>query len=107
MQEFTIGDVMKITGLSRSSILYYEQQGLIHPVQKKDSRYRLYSIEDLTLVMFYQNMKQMEVSVADYAGVITETNQAFFPDVESMLLYKKQEYLQKIEAQLLEYLENM
>ncbi|MBO5640053.1 MAG: MerR family transcriptional regulator [Oscillospiraceae bacterium] len=98
MQEFSIGDIMKITGLSRATILYYEQKELIHPRQDRDSRYRFYSIEDLTQIMFYQNMKQMEISVSDYAEAMDGSER--YTDVEMMLSLKKQAYLKKIGAEM-------
>lgn len=100
MQEFSIGDVMRMTGLSRATILYYEQKGLIHPIQHAQSGYRGYSIEDLSLVMLYQNMKQMEISVGDFAGAIGGRGDGEIPDVETLLSRKKQIYLRKISAYL-------
>ncbi len=98
MQEFSIGDVMKITGLSRATILYYESKNLIHPRQEKESGYRKYSIDDLSGVMFYQNMKQMDVSVGEYALASGKTDNVEGYDVETLLMMKKQECLKKLSA---------
>ena len=98
MQEFSIGYVMNITGLSRATILYYEQKQLIHPKQDKDSRYRFYTMEDLTQIMFYQNMKQLEISVGDYAEALEGSGS--YPDIETLLNLKKHAYLKKISAEL-------
>ena len=99
MQEFSIGDVMRITGLSRAAILYYEQKSLIHPRQNSDTGYRYYTVEDLSQVMFYQNMKQMDISVTDFADAIGGDG-GNYSDVEALLMAKKQAYLRKISAYL-------
>ena len=43
----TIGQVAKIYSLSRSTLIYYDSIGLLHPSGRSDSNYRLYSDSDL------------------------------------------------------------
>ena len=43
----TIGQVAKLYSLSRSTLLYYDSIGLLHPSGRSDSNYRLYSDSDL------------------------------------------------------------
>ncbi len=42
-------EIQKETGLTRKSIEYYEDKGLIHP-QKSENDYRDYSIKDLEIL---------------------------------------------------------
>lgn len=44
---FTIGQVAKKYGLSRSTLLYYDSIGLLSPSGRSESNYRLYSRKDL------------------------------------------------------------
>jgi MerR family transcriptional regulator, thiopeptide resistance regulator len=44
---FTIGQVAKKFGLSRSTLLYYDSIGLLSPGGRSESNYRLYSRDDL------------------------------------------------------------
>lgn len=100
MQEFSIGEVMKITGLARATILYYEQKGLVHPTQRKDSGYRYYSMDDLSRIMLYQNLKQIDVSVGEYADATPAGSDDSGYDLEALLTQKKQQSLRKAMATL-------
>ena len=91
---------MRITGLSRATILYYETKQLIHPRQEKESGYRKYSIDDLSEVMFYQNMKQLDVSVGEYAMAAGKDHSEDGYDVETLLMLKKQDCMRKLGAYL-------
>jgi DNA-binding transcriptional MerR regulator len=44
---FTIGQVAKKYGLSRSTLIYYDSIGVLIPSGRSDSNYRLYSDSDL------------------------------------------------------------
>ena len=44
---FTIGQLAKKYGLSRSTLLYYDSIGLLSPSGRSESNYRLYSRQDL------------------------------------------------------------
>lgn len=45
---YSIGQLAKWAGLSRSTLLYYDQLGLLKPSQRGDNGYRYYSAEDKT-----------------------------------------------------------
>jgi DNA-binding transcriptional MerR regulator len=47
MQMFTIGQVAKKYGLSRSTLIYYDKIGILTPSGRSESNYRLYSDNDL------------------------------------------------------------
>ena len=40
------GELAKSAGLSRSTLLYYDRLGLLRPVGRSESNYRLYSATD-------------------------------------------------------------
>jgi DNA-binding transcriptional MerR regulator len=44
---FTIGQLAKKFGLSRSTLLYYDSVGLLKPSGRSESNYRLYSRDDI------------------------------------------------------------
>lgn len=46
MKELSISEVTKITDLSRTTLLYYESKGLLHPVQTGEAGYRKYAMDD-------------------------------------------------------------
>ena len=47
MQMFTIGQVAKKYGLSRSTLIYYDKIGILTPSGRSEFNYRLYSDNDL------------------------------------------------------------
>ena len=47
MQMFTIGQVAKKYGLSRSTLIYYDKIGVLKPGGRSESNYRLYTEDDM------------------------------------------------------------
>ena len=48
-----VSDVESITGLSKKSIRYYEEVGLVHPTRNTENDYRIYSLEDIEKLKKY------------------------------------------------------
>jgi DNA-binding transcriptional MerR regulator len=58
-EELTIGEVARLSGLSRSTLLYYDRLGILRPVNRSGGNYRLYSsadVERLKQVCLYRKM---------------------------------------------------
>jgi DNA-binding transcriptional MerR regulator len=58
-EELTIGQVGRLSGLSRSTLLYYHRLGILRPVNRSGGNYRLYSsadVERLQQVCLYRKM---------------------------------------------------
>jgi DNA-binding transcriptional MerR regulator len=58
-QELTIGQVGRLSGLSRSTLLYYHRLGILRPVNRSGGNYRLYAsadVERLKQVCLYRKM---------------------------------------------------
>jgi DNA-binding transcriptional MerR regulator len=58
-EELTIGEVARLSGLSRSTLLYYHRLGILRPVNRSGGNYRLYSsadVERLKQVCLYRKM---------------------------------------------------
>ena len=47
---YTVGQLAKLFGLSRSTLLYYDEIGLLSPSARSASNYRLYSEADIRRV---------------------------------------------------------
>ena len=65
---YTIGDLAKRFAISRSTILYYDSIGLLHPSGRSASGYRLYSEEDITRmekIMLYRQSGLPLKSITD------------------------------------------
>lgn len=58
-EDLTIGEVAKLSGLSRSALLYYHRLGLLRPADRSGGNYRLYSsadVERLRQICLYRKM---------------------------------------------------
>lgn len=66
----TIGKIAEITGLSRKSIRYYEDEGLIGKAERSAVGYRLYSESVLTRLRFIQKAKAIGFSLEDIRGIL-------------------------------------
>lgn len=54
-----IEEVSKRTGLSKRTLRYYEDLGLLRPTQRSDSNYRMYRIEDVTALERIKAMRDL------------------------------------------------
>lgn len=100
MKKYLINEVTRITGLSRATILYYEEKGLIYPEQSEVTGYRRYSMKDITTIMFYQSLKNVGISVSEYVDVLKHADDSQYSDVYELVLVKKSIYLKRMMAYL-------
>lgn len=60
-----IGEISKVTGLTPSTLRFYEEIGLIKDVQTNEAGQRNYSQEDLQWIKFVVSMKAACLSIED------------------------------------------
>lgn len=65
-----ISEVAEKTGLSISNIRFYEKKGLIGPDRDKDSKYRNYTEEDLTLIKQILLFRKMDFSIETISNIL-------------------------------------
>ncbi|RGY96011.1 MerR family transcriptional regulator [Clostridium sp. AM58-1XD] len=63
-QEYLIGDVARIVGLSRDALRFYEKKGVIR-TQKKENGYRYYSENDIYKLMHILYRRKMNSSLKE------------------------------------------
>lgn len=59
MYYYSIGDVSQFLGISRDTIKFYEEKGLVSPIKDEENGYRKYNVMDihnLLLVNFYREI---------------------------------------------------
>ncbi len=61
-QEYLIGDIAAITGLSRDALRFYEKRGILTP-KKKSNGYRYYTEDDLYLLVRILFSKKMNLGL--------------------------------------------
>jgi MerR family transcriptional regulator, Zn(II)-responsive regulator of zntA len=62
---YTIGRLAQRTKVNADSIRFYERQGLLSPVTKTDSGYRLYTDEAVRRIAFVKRAQQCGFSLAE------------------------------------------
>lgn len=102
-----IGEVCKLTGLSKKAISYYEQQGLIKPIRGVN-KYREYSKLDVELLNKISLYRSLDICISDIKIIINNKNKKEI--IKKIILenkYKKElalkkqiEYLQEINKSL-------
>ena len=65
-----IGQAAKATGISAKMIRYYEDNGLIGPVARTGSGYRVYGPRDIHTLGFIKRSRDMGFSVERIAGLL-------------------------------------
>ncbi len=65
MNSLTIGKVAKITGLGIETVRFYEREGLIKPLARTKSNYRLYSEEGIIRLRFIKRAKTLGFSLKE------------------------------------------
>ena len=71
-----IKDVMRLTGLTRKAIYYYEQAGLIAPSVDPDNQYRTYSEEDVEWLRYIRLLRSLGLSIQDIRELIRHPERA-------------------------------
>ena len=61
----SIGDVEKITGISKDRLRYYEEKRLITPVRDTDNSYREYDNEEVLKLLGIQLYRSMNLGVKE------------------------------------------
>lgn len=74
-QGLTVKEVAEKTGLSVHTLRYYEQIGIIHPVERAGNQHRVYSPKDLEWIAFLIRLRSTGMPVkemASYARMVRE-----------------------------------
>lgn len=61
----SIGDIEKITGISKDRLRYYEEKRLITPRRDTDNSYRIYDNEELLKLLGIQMYRSMDLGVKE------------------------------------------
>lgn len=68
-----INEVMKITGLTKKAIYYYENEGLITPMKNKENDYRIYTEDNVEILKKITVLRKLDVSVKDIGIIINDS----------------------------------
>lgn len=94
-QEFTIGQVEKITGISKDRLRNYDKKNILSPDKQEENQYRTYRANDIVEVLGVEYLRALDLGLADIKS-IRET--ADIRQLTSVLEKKEEETAQKIQT---------
>lgn len=69
-EQFTIGGLARKAGVNLQTIRYYERRGLLLPVGRKESGYRLYGLDALKRLNFIRQAKDLGFTLEEIRGLL-------------------------------------
>jgi DNA-binding transcriptional MerR regulator len=89
MKSYTIKETAKISGLTESTLRYYETIGLIDPIKRDaSSKYRVYSEDDVNLVISIACLNATGLSIEDMRSYLYNRNKGSEAAKEQVALLK-------------------
>ena len=70
MADYSITELAKKCGLSRSTLLYYSKIGLLNPAGRSAAQYRVYGDQELERLQTICRLRETGLSLRDIAGII-------------------------------------
>lgn len=70
---YKIGEISKIYGIGRDSLMYYEEIGILKPIRDTND-YRLYSISDIWKLNLIKELRELNFSMAKIKEYINNRN---------------------------------
>lgn len=71
MNGLTIGKLSKMAGVTNDTVRFYERYGLVDPVGRSESNYRLYRKEDAARLRFIKRAKELGFSLNEIKDLLT------------------------------------
>ncbi len=72
--EYSTSDMAKYYGLSAKGLAYYEKEGIISPVRKKESTYRIYTLDDCYCLYHTKLYRNNGLAIKKTADLLREND---------------------------------
>nr|WP_288657793.1 MerR family transcriptional regulator [uncultured Enterococcus sp.] len=103
---YTIGEVSELLNVPKSTIRFWDEQGLIHSLRHEENGYRMFNIDDIFQIYdinFYRKLdvpiKQMKnlygKTIEEHYATIAETEQRIKQEKISLQKNMKKSWLEK------------
>ena len=74
-----IGEISKITGVTVSTLRYYEEIGLVQPISKSSAKYRYYRKDDIQLIIFIKKAQNIGFTLSEIKLILSERSSGKSP----------------------------
>lgn len=97
---FTIGKLASLTSVSNDTLRYYEQEGLIEPVDRSPGGYRLYDMASARRIRFIKHAQHCGFTLSEIREllVLRVCDTACCSDVRTRAIEKKLQIENKVRA---------
>lgn len=98
MNRLTIGKLSKTAGVTNDTVRFYERYGLIKPVSRNQSNYRLYKEDDAARLRFIKRAKKLGFTLNEIKEllVLSRDPQATKADIKARTEQKAEDIRQKL-----------
>lgn len=90
---YTIGQVSSITGISRDKLRYYEEKGILKPVQNDENNYRQYDDKDIDNILSIEVYRSLDLDFKTIEGFYKKSS---IKESESILDKKRNDVVNEI-----------
>lgn len=95
--EFKIGKLAEVTGINVDTLRYYEKRGLVQPVERRRSGYRIYNDESIKEVEFVKRAQALGFSLPEIRKIIEiDKHTGSIDDVLEFLRNKSRELKKRL-----------
>lgn len=94
MEPMTRGTLAKITGISSSTIRYYEDCHLLPKAKRLENGYRIYSEEYLIMLKFIKDAKKLGYTLNEIREILAMLNSKMHPEELKKLVQNKIENIE-------------
>lgn len=95
---YTIKQVSEMTGLSISTIRYYDKEGLLPDLQRKESGYRIFSNQDLKAIDLIECFKESGLTIREIRHFMSLVKQGDVTLAERLAIF--QTHIARLEEKL-------
>lgn len=94
MEPMTRGTLAKMTGMSSSTIRYYEDCQLLPKAKRLENGYRIYSEEYLIMLKFIKDAKKLGYTLNEIREILAMLNSEMHPEELKKLVHNKIENIE-------------
>lgn len=91
---YTIGQIASITGISKDKLRYYEEKGILTPIQNDYNNYRQYDLKDIDTVLAIEFYRSLDL---DFKTIEKLHKQSNIDDIKCILDKKHNNVMKEID----------
>lgn len=98
-QTYTIGEVEKITGISKDRLRNYDKQEILQPAKEDNNQYRQYNENDIIDILGIEYFRRMDLGIKDIKAIKEQGNIEFLLEEIQNKKEKVQETIKTLQYQ--------